>query len=101
MQFVDIGAFAGAETQMMQADALLLEGGARMLRRRRADADRGAAADAVIGRLGIDHRLQPEKRQQLAVEFAGRSKFDAVRKICAMPLISMVSPLAAFRITDA
>src|SRR5260370_21585725 len=63
MQLVDIGALAGAETQMMQADALLLERGTRVLRRRRADANRGASADAVMSRLGIDHRRQPEKRQ--------------------------------------
>ena len=71
VQFVDVGALAGAEAEMMQADALLLEGGACVLGRRRADPDRGAAADAVIGRVGIDDGLQPEKRQQLAIEFAG------------------------------
>ena len=92
MELVDIGALAGAKAEMMQADALLLEGRAGMLRRRRADADRGAAADAIERRLGIDHRPQPEKRQQLAVERAERSKFEAVRKICAMPLTSIVSP---------
>jgi len=32
MQFVDVGALAGAEAQMMQADALLLEGRAFVLR---------------------------------------------------------------------
>jgi hypothetical protein len=36
-----------------------------------ADCDCGAAADAVIDLVGIDHRLHPEKRQQLAIEFAG------------------------------
>ena len=70
MQLVDVGALAGAEAEMMQADALLFEGGACMLGRRRADPDRGAAADAVIGRFGVDDRLQPEERQQLAIEFA-------------------------------
>src|SRR5882757_3919935 len=69
MQFVDVGALAGAKTQVMQADALLLESSTGVLGRWRADADRGAAADAVICRFGIDDRLQPEKRQQLAVEF--------------------------------
>jgi hypothetical protein len=34
VQLVDIGVVAGAETQMMQADALLLEGRRRVLRRR-------------------------------------------------------------------
>ena len=71
MQLVDIGTLAGAEAEMMQSDALLLERGARVLRRRRADADRGAAADAVIGRLGLDDRFEAEKRQQLAIELAG------------------------------
>ena len=32
MQFVDVGALAGAEAEMMQADALLFEGCAFMLR---------------------------------------------------------------------
>ena len=71
MQLVDVGALAGAEAQMMQADALLLERSAGVLGRRRADPDCGAAADAVIRRLGVDDGLQPEKRQQLAIEFAG------------------------------
>jgi hypothetical protein len=70
VQFVDIGALAGAKTQMVPADALLLERGSDVLRRRRADPDRGASADAVIGRFGIDDRRQAQKRQQLAVEFA-------------------------------
>jgi hypothetical protein len=69
VQFVDVGALAGAKTQVMQADALLLEGGTGVLGRWGADADRGAPTDAVIRRLGIDDRLQPEKRQQLAVKF--------------------------------
>ena len=37
VQLIDVGAFAGTETQMVQADALLLERGAGMFRRRRAD----------------------------------------------------------------
>src|SRR6266852_1611320 len=56
---------------MMQADALLLERGACVLGRRRADPDRRASADAVISCVGVDDRLQPEKRQQLAIERAG------------------------------
>ena len=35
MQFVDVGALAGAEAEMMQADAFLFEDGALMLGRRR------------------------------------------------------------------
>ena len=57
MQFVDVGALAGAEAKVMQPDAVLLECGARIFRRWRADRDRGAAADAVIDLIGIDHRL--------------------------------------------
>jgi hypothetical protein len=34
VQLVDVGALAGAEAQVVQADALLLEGGTRMLGRR-------------------------------------------------------------------
>src|SRR4051812_2080719 len=70
VQLVDVGALAGAEAQMMQADALLRERGAGMLGRWRADPDRGPSADAVIGGVGVDHRLQPEKRQQFSVELA-------------------------------
>ncbi len=44
---------------------------AGVLGRRRADPDRGAAADAVERRLGIDDGLHAEKRQQLAIERAG------------------------------
>ena len=40
VQFIDIGALAGAEAEMMQADAVLFEGGADMLGRRRANRDR-------------------------------------------------------------
>ena len=59
MQFVDVGALAGAEAEMMQADALLFERSAGILRRRRGDGDRGASADAVIGRVGFYDRLSP------------------------------------------
>jgi hypothetical protein len=71
VQFIDVGALAGAETQMVETDALLLERRACVLGRRRADPDRGASADALIRFLGVDDRLQPEKRQQPAVELAG------------------------------
>ncbi len=71
VQFVDVGALAGAEAQMVQADAILLERTSRMLRRRRADPDCGTSADTVVSCIGIDHRSQPEKWQQLAVEFTG------------------------------
>ena len=65
MQLVDVGALAGAEAEMMQADALLFEGCALMLERRRADPDGGAAADAIIRRLGVDDGFQPEERNSL------------------------------------
>ena len=65
VQFVDVGAFAGAEAEVMQADAVLLECGARKFRRWRADRDRGATTHAVIDLIGIDHRLHAQKRQQL------------------------------------
>src|SRR6202012_5891567 len=64
MQLVDIGAFAGAKAEMMQPDALLVEGGAGVFRRRRAYADRGASADAVIIGVGVDDRRHAEERQQ-------------------------------------
>jgi hypothetical protein len=56
---------------MVQADAILLERGTRLLGRRRVDPDCRAPADAVISCVSIDDRLQPKKRQQLAVELAG------------------------------
>jgi hypothetical protein len=62
VQFINVGALAGTKAQVVQADALLLERGSRMLGRRRADPDRRASADAVISRLGVDDRLQPKKR---------------------------------------
>src|SRR5205814_4000348 len=68
VQFIDVGALAGAETQMMQTDAILLECRAGVCGRRRADPDRGASADAVIRRVGVDDRLHAEEWQQLAVE---------------------------------
>ena len=71
MQRVDVGALTGAEAEVVQADPLLLEGGVGVLGRRRADPDRGAAADAVEIGLGVDDRLHAQKRQQLAVELAG------------------------------
>ena len=71
VQLIDVGALAGAEAEMMQADALLFERRAFVLGGRRADADRGAAADAIISRLGIDHGLHPEERQQFTIKFAG------------------------------
>jgi len=71
VQLVNVGALAGTKTQMMQADAILLERRAGVLGRRRSDRDCGATADAIIDGVGVDDRLQPKKRQQLAVEFAG------------------------------
>src|SRR4051794_11243295 len=63
MKLVDIAALAGAKTQMMQADPVLLERGARMPGSRRANSHRGSSADAIVDLVAIDHRLQPEKRQ--------------------------------------
>src|SRR6266571_3856339 len=80
VQLIDVGALAGAEAEMVQADALLLERGALMLGRWRADPDRGASADAVIGGLGIDDGFQPEERQQLAIEFAGNFEIRGGQK---------------------
>ena len=77
----------------MQADAVLLEAGAGMLGRWSADRNSSAAADAVIDPRIVHHRLQPEEWQQLSVKCAGA--LDAVRKICAMPLTSINSPLLA------
>src|ERR1700730_8622435 len=71
VQFIDVGALAGAKTQMVQADACLLERRSGMLWRRLADPERGASADAVIEFVAVDHRLQADKGQQFAVEFAG------------------------------
>ena len=60
VQFVNVGALAGAKTQMVQADAILLERSSGVLGRRRPDRDRGAAADAIIDGVGIDDRLRPK-----------------------------------------
>src|SRR4051794_2288344 len=93
VQLVDVGALAGAEAEMMQTDALLFERRAFMFGGRRTDADRGTAADAIIGRLGVDHRFQPEKRQQLTIKFEGtfvirgreKNMRDAVDFHCLSP----------------
>jgi len=71
VQIIDVGAFAGPEAEVMQADAALLEGGTGVLGRWSADRYTSAAADAVIDPLVVHHPLQPKERQQLAVEFAG------------------------------
>jgi len=71
VQLINVGALAGAKTQMMQADAILLECGTGVLWRRGADRDCRATADAIIDCVGIDDRLHAEKRQQLAVELTG------------------------------
>ena len=63
MQLVNVGALAGTKTQMVQADAILLERSSGVLGRWRPDRDRGAAADAIIDGVGINDRLQPKKRQ--------------------------------------
>ncbi len=55
---------------MMQADAILVERGACVLGRGRADRNRGSAAYAVIHRVVVNHGFQPEKRQQFSIEFA-------------------------------
>jgi hypothetical protein len=49
VQLIDVGALAGAKTQMVQTDAILFERGTGMFGRGRADPNRGASADAVIG----------------------------------------------------
>src|SRR5216684_2054954 len=80
VQFINVGALAGAKTEMMQADAILLERSSAMLRRRRVDPDRGAPADAVKGCVAVDYRLHAEKRQQLAVEFSRAFKIGRGQK---------------------
>src|SRR5689334_1339269 len=70
VELVDIGALAGAKAEMVQPDAPLVEGSIRVFRRRRADAERGASADAIIIGVGIDDRRHAEERQQLAIEIA-------------------------------
>src|SRR6185437_15042504 len=68
VSFVDVGAFAGAEADVMQSGALLFEAFAFMFGVRRHDADGGAAADAIEIAVGVEHHAQSQKRQQLAVE---------------------------------
>jgi hypothetical protein len=94
VQLIDIGAFAGAKTQTVQTDTMLFERRAGLCRRWRINPDRGASADAVIGRVGVDDRLHAQERQQLTENSRERSKFEAVRKIWAMPLTSHELPLA-------
>lgn len=103
MRLVNVGALAGAKTKMVQADTILLERSTGVLGRRRPDRDCGATADAIIDGVGIDDRLQPKISPRSAQETAAacsrirrvRSKFDAVRKICAMPLTSIDFPFVS------
>ena len=60
MQLGNVGALAGAKTQMVQADTILLERSTGVLGRRRPDRDCGATADAIIDGVGIDDRLLPK-----------------------------------------
>src|SRR5712672_81266 len=53
MQLIDVGALAGAEAEMMQADPFLLKRRTGALGRRRADPDCRSAADTIICRFGI------------------------------------------------
>src|SRR5258706_16482437 len=100
VQFINVGPLAGAKAEMVEADAILLESATCMLRRRCIDPDRGATADAVIGRVGIDHRLQPKKRQQLAIEFAGAFKVGRSHKNMRDAVDFHLAPFVTRTISD-
>jgi hypothetical protein len=65
VQLIDIGALAGAKTQMVQTDTILFERGAGISGRRRIDPDRSASANAIIGRVGVDDGLMPRNGSSL------------------------------------
>src|SRR5262249_13374337 len=68
--FVDVLARAGAEADMMQAYAALVEALALVLRGRRGDQHPGPPADAVVA-VGLVHHLgEAEEGKELAVEIA-------------------------------
>src|SRR6266481_5707132 len=100
VQLVNVGALAGAKAQMVQADAILLERSTGVLGRRRVDPDRRAPADAVITCLGIDDGLQPEKRQQLAVELTGAFEIRRGQKNMRDAVDFHLSPFVTMTISD-
>src|SRR5262245_36868094 len=72
MQRVDVLARAGAEAEMVQADAPLLKALAFMFRRRLGDEHAGAAADTGIAARLVHHFLEAEGGEELVVELAAR-----------------------------
>ena len=71
---IDVGPLACPEAEVVQADTSLHEALAAYAASRRRDAERGATADAVEELVDVEHRLQAEERQQLAVESARRGE---------------------------
>ena len=67
---VDVLAAAGAEAEMMQADAVLHEARIRMFLGAALDAERGAAAHVIEEIVAVIDLLQAEEGQQLAIEGA-------------------------------
>src|SRR5947199_10463358 len=57
VQFIDVGALAGAETQMVQTDAILLECRPGVSGQRPADPYRASSAESVILHVSADYRL--------------------------------------------
>src|SRR5689334_10261659 len=72
MRLVDIATLAGAKADMMQTDITLDETLALRSRRWRFDAEAGSRTDAIVDARRIRDDLQPQERQQLAVEGARR-----------------------------
>ena len=67
---IHVLARARAEADVVQADPALVEAVGAVGRVRRAQAEGGATAHAVVEAVPVEDRLQPEGREQLAVEGA-------------------------------
>ena len=67
-RLVDILAGARAHAEVVQAYPVLLEASAFVLGRAALDADRGTAADVIEEVVAVVDLLQPEERQQPAIE---------------------------------
>src|SRR5258707_14317068 len=57
VQFIDVGALAGAKAEMVQADAILLERSSGVHGARRVEPDSGEPADAVKAGVAAEHGL--------------------------------------------
>ena len=81
VRLLDVLAGAGAEADVVQSDAPLLEPLAAMLGRRGLDPEPGPPADAVVDAGRVGDAGQPQERQQLRKNPRAAAKSPAQTKI--------------------